>query len=100
MREIRGPLRAPDRAAADLAAARQAWDPEAAERAVASLARSRSGGEVFSMLWRYSARDYRNIRHKAIFVGTSACRARSGHLRPGKVKFRMVHDTSRAVAQI
>jgi hypothetical protein len=73
MREIRGPLRAPDRAAADLAAAMQAWDPEAAERAVASLARSRSGGEVFSMLWRYGARDYRNIGHKAIFVA-NACR--------------------------
>jgi hypothetical protein len=73
MREIRGPLPAPDRAAADLSAAMQAWDPEAAERAVSSLARSRPGGEIFAMLWRYGARDYRNIGHKAIFVA-NACR--------------------------
>jgi hypothetical protein len=51
----------------------EAWDPEAAERAVVSLARSRTGGEVFSMLWRYGARDYRNIGHKAIFTA-NACR--------------------------
>src|SRR5436190_3644779 len=73
MREIRGHLSVPDRAAADLMRAMQAWDAEAAERAVVSLARSRTGGEVFAMLWRYGARDYRNIGHKAIFVA-NACR--------------------------
>jgi hypothetical protein len=73
MRELRGPLRSPDRAGADLIAAMQAWDMEGAERAVASLARGRTGGEVFAMLWRYGARDYRNIGHKAIYVA-NACR--------------------------
>jgi len=73
MREFRGPVRASDRAATDLTAALQAWDAEAAERAVVSLARSRTGGEIFAMLWRYGARDYRNIGHKAIFVA-NACR--------------------------
>jgi hypothetical protein len=73
MREIRGPLPAPERAAAELSAAMEAWDMERAERAVVSLARHRSPGEVFSVLWRYGARDYRNIGHKAIFAANS-CR--------------------------
>jgi hypothetical protein len=73
MRELRGALPAADRAATELIAAMEAWDPEAAERAAVSLARSRSGSEVFAMLWRYGARDYRNIGHKAIFVA-NACR--------------------------
>jgi hypothetical protein len=73
MRELRGALPSPDRAAADLTAAMEAWDPEGAERAIVSLARSRTGGEVFGMLWRYGARDYRNIGHKAIFTA-NACR--------------------------
>ncbi len=73
MRELRGSLPAPERAAAELSAAMEAWDFERAERAIASLARHRSAGEVFNMLWRYGARDYRNIGHKAIFVA-NACR--------------------------
>src|SRR5262249_54939596 len=73
MRELRGSLPAPERAAAELSAAMESWDLERAERAIASLARHRSAGEVFNMLWRYGARDYRNIGHKAIFVA-NACR--------------------------
>lgn len=73
MRELRGALPAPERAAAEFSAAMEAWDPERAERAVVSLARHRSPGEVFGMLWHYGARDYRNIGHKAIFVA-NACR--------------------------
>ena len=73
MRPFRGALPPPERAAAELTAAMDAWDMERAERAVASLARSRSGNEVFAMLWRYGARDYRNIGHKAIFVANT-CR--------------------------
>ena len=52
-------------------AAMESWDIERAERAVVSLARSRSAGEIFAMLWRYGARDYRNIGHKAIFVANT-----------------------------
>lgn len=73
MRELRGSLPAPERAAAELSWAMEAWDPERAERAAASLARHRTAGEVFALLWRYGARDYRNLGHKAIFVA-NACR--------------------------
>jgi hypothetical protein len=71
MRTITGPLPAPGRAAAELSAAMEAWDSERAERAVASLARNRSAGEIFATLWQYGARDYRNIGHKAIFVANT-----------------------------
>ena len=73
MRAIPGPLPALERAAAELRSAMEDWDPERAERAAASLARHRSPADVFEMLWRYGARDYRNIGHKAIFVA-NACR--------------------------
>lgn len=73
MRPIRGPLPASERAAAELTAALEAWDIDRAERAVVSLARHRAPAEIFGMLWRYGARDYRNIGHKAIFVANS-CR--------------------------
>src|SRR5579872_2809179 len=61
MRDLRGPLPAPGRAAADLSTAMEAWDPEGAELAIASLARYRTGPEIFATLWRTGARDYRNI---------------------------------------
>ena len=71
MRTIRGSVPAAEAAAAELATAMEAWDSERAERAVASLARNRSASEIFAMLWRYGARDYRNIGHKAIFVANT-----------------------------
>src|SRR5712692_5606587 len=71
MRPIHGTLPAPDRAAAELSAAMESWDIERAELAVVSLARNRSASEIFAMLWRYGARDYRNIGHKAIFVANT-----------------------------
>jgi hypothetical protein len=49
----------------------ESWDVERAERAIVSLARNRSSAEAFDMLWRYGARDYRNIGHKAIFVANA-----------------------------
>ena len=73
MREMRGTLPAPERAAAEFTAAMEAWDFERAERAIVSLARHRAPAEVFEMLWRYGARDYRNIGHKAIYAA-NACR--------------------------
>jgi hypothetical protein len=72
MREIRGPLPAPERAAGEFTAAMEAWDPERAERSAVALARNRNPGEVVEMLWRYGARDYRNIGHKAIYVANAA----------------------------
>ena len=73
MRDFRGALPPADRAASELTAAMESWDMERAERAAAALARSRSANEVFAMLWRYGARDYRNIGHKIIFVANT-CR--------------------------
>jgi len=73
MRAITGALPPPERAAAEFHAAMESWDSERAERAVAACARYRSAAEVFAELWRYGARDYRNIGHKAIFAA-NACR--------------------------
>src|SRR5256885_1113149 len=47
------------------------WDEPAADAAVAGLARTASAGEVFELLWRHGARDWRSIGHKAIFVSNS-----------------------------
>src|SRR5215212_5595005 len=47
------------------------WDESAADAAAAGLARTAGAGEVFEMLWRYGARDWRSIGHKAIFVSNS-----------------------------
>jgi hypothetical protein len=44
------------------------WDEEGADRAIAGLVRSASAGEVFELFWRYGARDFRDIGHKAIYV--------------------------------
>jgi hypothetical protein len=71
MREVRGSLPGPDRAAAELSSAMDAWDQERAERAVVTLARHRAASDVFAMLWRWGARDYRNIGHKAIYVANA-----------------------------
>ena len=68
-----GTMPSPKAAGAELAAAMDAWDAERAERAAAALARFSSPTETFEILWRYGARDYRNIGHKAIFVA-NACR--------------------------
>ena len=45
-----------------------AWDVEAADRAVAALVRSAGADEMFELLVRYGARDFRDIGHKAIYV--------------------------------
>ena len=47
------------------------WDVAKADVAVAALARSASVNEVFELFYRYGARDYRSIGHKAIFVSNS-----------------------------
>src|SRR5205814_978796 len=73
MLSMRGLLPSPDRAAAELSAAMESWDTERAERAAVSLARNRSANEIYATLWRYGARDYRNIGHKAIFAANT-CR--------------------------
>lgn len=47
------------------------WDTEAADTAVAGLARTAGMNEVFELFYRFGARDFRDIGHKAIFVANS-----------------------------
>lgn len=59
------------RAAAAFEEAMASWDPEAADRAMASWARSATVEDIYRRLWFYGARDYRHIGHKAIYVANS-----------------------------
>ncbi len=52
-------------------AAMDGWDESAADTAVASLARSAGSNEVYELFFRYGARDFRSIGHKAIYVANS-----------------------------
>jgi hypothetical protein len=57
-----------------VAAFRQAmdrWDESAADAAVAGLARTAGANQVFEEFFRYGARDFRSIGHKAIYVANS-----------------------------
>jgi hypothetical protein len=47
------------------------WDEEGADRAVTALARTAGATEVIELLWRYGARDFRDIGHKAIYVANA-----------------------------
>jgi hypothetical protein len=47
------------------------WDEEGADRAIASLVRNAGAAEVIELFWRYGARDFRDIGHKAIYVANS-----------------------------
>ncbi len=58
-------------AIAALRAAIAAWDPAAAELALAGIARTCGAVEAFDELWRLGAKDIRPIGHKAIFVANT-----------------------------
>lgn len=47
------------------------WDEDAADAAIAALVRHATATEVIELFWRYGARDFRDIGHKAIFVANS-----------------------------
>lgn len=47
------------------------WDEEAVDAAAAGLARSAGANQVFEILSRYAARDFRYLGHKAIHVANS-----------------------------
>ncbi len=47
------------------------WDEAATDAAAAALARSVGMNEIFEIMFRYGARDFRAIGHKAIFVANS-----------------------------
>jgi hypothetical protein len=44
------------------------WEVEGADRAVTALVRTAGAGEIIELFWRYGARDFRDIGHKAIFA--------------------------------
>jgi hypothetical protein len=64
-------LPAPEQTVRNFRTAMDNWETENADRAVAQLARIGSLNEVYEMMWRYGARDFRDIGHKAIFVANS-----------------------------
>jgi hypothetical protein len=47
------------------------WDEEGADRAIVPFVRSAGAGEVLETLWRYGARDFRDIGHKAIYTANA-----------------------------
>jgi len=47
------------------------WDEKNADAAVAGLVRSAGANEIYELFYRFGARDFRSIGHKAIFVGHS-----------------------------
>ncbi|MGE0608275.1 MAG: hypothetical protein AB7O62_14355 [Pirellulales bacterium] len=49
----------------------EAWDAERADRAIPDLVSQASSHEIIEAFWRYGARDFRNIGHKAIFVANA-----------------------------
>lgn len=51
--------------------AMESWDPEAADAAVAGMARHAGAHELFELFCRFGARDFRSIGHKAIYVANS-----------------------------
>jgi hypothetical protein len=47
------------------------WDEAGTDRAVCSLVRNVGAGDIIELFWRYGARDFRDIGHKAIYVANS-----------------------------
>jgi hypothetical protein len=62
---------APDQAKKKFTEAMDAWDEDGTDRAIVSLARSEGASGVFEQLWKYGARDFRDIGHKAIYVANA-----------------------------
>jgi hypothetical protein len=51
--------------------AMDSWDEEAADAAVAGLARTATAGELFDLFAKYGSRDFRDIGHKIIYVANA-----------------------------
>src|SRR5687767_8063493 len=52
-------------------AAMDSWDVDGTDVATASLVRNAGAAEVIELFWRYGARDFRAIGHKAIYVANA-----------------------------
>jgi hypothetical protein len=65
--------RLPDSAQAQSAfeTAMNSWDEEPADLAIAALARSAKPKDIYELFFRFGARDFRSIGHKAIYVANS-----------------------------
>lgn len=64
-------LPAPRKAMKAFTDAMDDWDEEAADAAVAALARSAGANTLFEVFARYGCRDFRDIGHKAIYVANA-----------------------------
>ena len=64
-------LPAPHLAKARFIEAMDNWDVEAADAAVTALAQCAGADEIYELFFRYGARDFRAIGHKAIYVANS-----------------------------
>ena len=64
-------LPAPEQAVRTFRTAMDNWEIENADRAAAQVARIGTLNDVYEMMWRYGARDFRDIGHKAIYVANS-----------------------------
>jgi hypothetical protein len=62
---------AADKAKSAFIEAMDRWDEGAADAAAAGLARSAGVNEIFEVMFRLGARDFRDIGHKAIYVANS-----------------------------
>ena len=51
--------------------AMESWDEKKADGAAAGLVRSATANEIYELFYRFGARDFRDIGHKAIFVANS-----------------------------
>jgi hypothetical protein len=71
LKPVNGSIPSAAQAGREFHAAMEDWDEERADRAIVGLVRSRGANEIIEGLWRYGARDYRNIGHKAIFVANT-----------------------------
>jgi hypothetical protein len=61
----------PEKAKQAFIEALESWDEPATDAAVSGLVRSASAHEIFELLCRYGARDFRELGHKAIYVANS-----------------------------
>jgi hypothetical protein len=51
--------------------AMEAWDPAAADAAIAGYSRTAGANDMFELFAKFGARDFRHIGHKAIYVANS-----------------------------
>ncbi len=61
----------PHKARAAFIEAMEAWDPSAADAAIAGLGRTAGANGLFELFAKFGARDFRAIGHKAIYVANS-----------------------------